>query len=90
MSKKKSKAGTKEKRCPDGLSLPSQNTTIINIIIQHYIRYEKMALKFNSRMQTEMKVIVYQCTSLNRLKLINLAKFNKFGLYSNKKNSYKK
>ena len=28
----RSKAGTKEKRCPDNLNYPNQNTIIINII----------------------------------------------------------
>ena len=42
----RSKAG-KEKRSPDGLSLPNQNTIIINIICLYFTRYEKGLMKFN-------------------------------------------
>ena len=42
----RSKAVTKEKS-PDGLSHPNQNTIIINIILQYFIRYGKSAIKFN-------------------------------------------
>ena len=40
------KAGTK-KRSPDGLSLPNQNTIIINIIWYYFKRYGKITIKFN-------------------------------------------
>ena len=42
----KSKAGTKE-RSPDGLSLPNQNTILINIKWYYFTRYEKITMKFN-------------------------------------------
>ena len=40
MSKEKSTAGTKE-RSPDSLSLPNQNTILINIKWYHFKRYGK-------------------------------------------------
>ena len=43
----RSKAGTKEKRSPDGLNYSNQNTIIINIICQYFIRDEKNVMKFN-------------------------------------------
>ena len=46
-SMEKSKAGTKEKRSPDGLNYPNQNTIIINIIYQHFIIYGNSTMKFN-------------------------------------------
>ena len=36
-----SKAGTKEKRCPDGLNYPNQNTIIINMICSILLEMEK-------------------------------------------------
>ena len=46
----KSKAGTKE-RSPDSLSLPNQNTIIINIICQYFIRYGKSYMKSSNKKQ---------------------------------------
>ena len=43
----KGKAGTKEKRSPDGLPLSIQNTTIINIIWHYFTRYAKNTIQFN-------------------------------------------
>ena len=40
------KAGTKEKS-PDGLSLPIQNTILVNTIWHYYTRYGKNTMKFN-------------------------------------------
>ena len=40
VSMEMSKAGTKN-RNPDGLSLPNQNTIIINIILQYFLRNGK-------------------------------------------------
>ena len=37
----KSKAGTKEKRRPDSLSLPNQNTILTNIKLYYFTRYGK-------------------------------------------------
>ena len=37
VSMERSKAGTKNKRSPDGLLLPNQNTIIINIKLQYFI-----------------------------------------------------
>ena len=45
VSMEKSKAGT-NKENPDGLSHPNQNT-IINIILQNFIKYGKSTMKFN-------------------------------------------
>ena len=42
----RSKAGTKEKRSPDGVIYPNHNT-IMNIIWQYFIRHGKSAMKFN-------------------------------------------
>ena len=47
VSVERSKAGTKEKRCPDGLTLPIQNTAIINMICYYFTRYGKSTMKFN-------------------------------------------
>ena len=44
----RSKAGTK-KGSPDGLSLPNQNTKIMNIICLYFIRYGKGSTKFNQQ-----------------------------------------
>ena len=46
VSMERSKAGTKE-RCPDCLSLPYQNTTLINIIWYYFTRYGKSTMKLN-------------------------------------------
>ena len=43
----RSKAGTRKKRIPDGLNYPNQNTIIINIICQYFIRDGKSTMKFN-------------------------------------------
>ena len=43
----RSKAGTRENRSPDGLTLPIQNTIIINIISYYFTRYGKSTMKFN-------------------------------------------
>ena len=40
------KAGTKE-RSPDGLSLPNQNTILMNIIWYYFTRYLAITMKFN-------------------------------------------
>ena len=45
-SMESSKAGTKE-RSRDGLSLPNQNTIIINKVCQYFIRDGKSTKKFN-------------------------------------------
>ena len=42
----RSKAGTKE-RSPDGLSLPNQNTILINIMWYYVTRYGESTMKFN-------------------------------------------
>ena len=42
----KSKAGMKKKKSLYGLSLPNQNTIIINIIWYYFIRYGKSTMKF--------------------------------------------
>ena len=42
----RSKAGTKDKRS-DGINYPNQNTILINIINQYFIRYGKSTMKFN-------------------------------------------
>ena len=47
VSMERSKAGTKEKRSPDGLSLPTQNTIIINITWDYFKRYGKSRIEFN-------------------------------------------
>ena len=47
VSIERSKAGTKEKRSPDGLKYPNQNTIIISIISQCCIKYGKSTMKFN-------------------------------------------
>ena len=36
-----------KKISPDGLSLPNQNRTIINIILKYFIRDGKSTMKFN-------------------------------------------
>ena len=41
MERSKQQSGHERKRSPDGLSLPNQNTIIINIIWQHFIRKAK-------------------------------------------------
>ena len=46
LSMERSKAGT-NKRSPDGLSHPNQNTIIINKIWEYFIRNEKKTIKFN-------------------------------------------
>ena len=46
VSSERSTAGTKEKRSPDGLNYPNQNTIIMNIICQYFIRDGKK-MKFN-------------------------------------------
>ena len=47
----RSKVGTKEKRSPGGLNYPNQNTMLINIICQHFIRDGKSAMtKFRKRL----------------------------------------
>ena len=46
VSMERSKAGAKE-RSPDGLSLPNQNTILINIICHYFRRYGKRTMKFN-------------------------------------------
>ena len=46
VSMEKSKAGTKE-RCLDGLSLPNQNTILINIKWYYFTRYGKSTMEFN-------------------------------------------
>ena len=38
-------AGLEEKRSPDGLSHPNQNTITINIICQYFIRDGKSTMK---------------------------------------------
>ena len=43
-----SKAGTKIKR-PEDLSLPNENTLIINIICGYFKRYGKCSIKFNKK-----------------------------------------
>ena len=35
------------KKSPDGLSHPNQNTTIINIILQYFIRHGKIKIKLH-------------------------------------------
>ena len=45
VSMERSKAGTKEKRSPDGLNYPNQNTIIITIICEYFIRYGKSIMK---------------------------------------------
>ena len=47
VSMERSKAGTKENRSSDGLTLPIQNTIIINIISYYFTRYGKSTMKFN-------------------------------------------
>ena len=44
----RSNAGTK-RRSPVCLSYPNQNTIIINIILQYFIRYGKSAMTFNQQ-----------------------------------------
>ena len=46
------KSGMKEKRNPDGLNYPNQNTIIINIICYHFIRDKK---KYNEVQLTPQK-----------------------------------
>ena len=43
----RSKAGTKEKRNPDGLKYPNQNTIITKIISKYFVRDGKSTMKFN-------------------------------------------
>ena len=50
VSVERSKAGTKE-RSHNGLSLPNQNTIIINIICHYFIRYQKSSKKFINKKQ---------------------------------------
>ena len=45
----RSKAGTKEKRSPDGLNYPNQSTIIINIICKYFVRDGKSTMKFNEQ-----------------------------------------
>ena len=45
-SMERSKEGTK-KRSPDGLTYPNQNTIIMNITLQYFIRHGKRTMKFN-------------------------------------------
>ena len=52
MSVESSKTGTKE-RIPDGLSLPNQNTILINRIY-YFKRYGKSRMKFNSQKTNKM------------------------------------
>ena len=47
-SMERSKARTKN-RSPDILSLPSQNTILINIIWYYFKRYVKITIKFNNQ-----------------------------------------
>ena len=46
LSMERSKAGT-NKRSPDGLSHPNQNTIIINKIWEYFMRNGKSTMKFN-------------------------------------------
>ena len=46
VSMEEHKAGTEE-RSPDGLSLPNQNTILINITWYYFTRYGKRIMKFN-------------------------------------------
>ena len=46
VSMEKSKAGAKD-RSPDSLSLPNQNTILINIQCYYFTRYGKKTMKFN-------------------------------------------
>ena len=45
----KSKQGKKGKRSPDGLNYPNQNSIIINIICQYFIRDGKNTMKLNKK-----------------------------------------
>ena len=45
----RSTAGTKEKRSPDGLSLPNQYIILINIIWYYFKTYGKSTMKFNQQ-----------------------------------------
>ena len=47
VSMERSKAGMTEKWSPYGLKYPNQNTLIINIICQYFIRDGKSTMKFN-------------------------------------------
>ena len=46
VSMEENAAGT-NKISPDGLSLPNQNTILINIKLYYFKRYEKNTMKFN-------------------------------------------
>ena len=50
----RSKAGMK-KRSPDGLSLPKENTTIINIICFYCIRYWKGQWNLSNKKQNGLE-----------------------------------
>ena len=47
VSIERSIAGTREKRSPDGLNYPYQNTIITNIMCQYFIRDGKSTKEFN-------------------------------------------
>ena len=51
----RSKAGTKEKRIPDGLNYSNQNTVIINIICLYFVRDGKSTMKFNYQKTNGLK-----------------------------------
>ena len=40
------RSNVKKERSPDGLSLPNQNTILINIIYYYFTKYEKSTMKF--------------------------------------------
>ena len=55
VSMERSKAGTKEKRSPEGLNDSNQNTIIVNIICQYFIRDGKS----NNEIQLTKCIYIY-------------------------------
>ena len=47
LSMERSKAGTKEKRSPNGQNYPNQNKIIINVSCHYFVRDVKSTMKFN-------------------------------------------
>ena len=75
VSMERSKAGTKERR-PDGLSLPNQNTILINIIWYYFPRFGKSTInsinkKEKEKMFIQIKNIWYYNVDLNNRKMTN-------------------
>ena len=56
VSMEKSKAGTKEKRRPDSLSLPNQNTILKNIKLHYFTRYGKHYNKIQLTKKNALKL----------------------------------